>query len=264
MEVISWDGHLELFNSGDKKPELNQLFPKGAISTSTFTVDPWICVAQLFSEIKEGRFGGLRGRRNSLTSFPFPSPEDLTLFERGYREKYPKAGSMNIQWRWAQRMAFLLATVLSVGCDKEDHSKWKVDSRESEKGAYLKKVYDFDYMEEDRPFRVVEVGENIVWSEGHLLSSSFFRAKHRKAFTVEIPDSTGITDFRYEDDELKDSIKCYVGHGPYPSGVEGFFRVENGYVEGHKTSGGDWNIDFKVLYGGKNEDKYRLVKGADH
>jgi len=59
---------------------------------------------------------------------------------------------------------------------------------------------------------------------------------------------------------IRDS--CGIFHS-YENSENGYYRIYKGFVSGKKV-GGVWEIDFEVWYGGKKNDKYRMIKDAKY
>ncbi|UPT66146.1 MAG: hypothetical protein M0D57_16905 [Sphingobacteriales bacterium JAD_PAG50586_3] len=103
---------------------------------------------------------------------------------------------------------------------------------------------------------------NKIWEEDQHLPPNFFRDGADKIIQIEIPDSTGIAQFHFENEDIQNNLHCYVFQR-YFKYDDGFYRVDKGFVSGEKING-VWDIDFNVEYGGKHHDKYHMIKGANY
>ena len=114
---------------------------------------------------------------------------------------------------------------------------------------------DNDFNPEIEPYDTVYSIYHQVYGEEHKLPN---RDGDTKQFTLEIVDT--ISSFNYHDEEIYNNLNCEVWQH-YFNKDDGFYRIHKGNVSGQKIDG-RWIIDFSVYYGGKNGDKYRMIKNA--
>jgi hypothetical protein len=162
--------------------------------------------------------------------------------------------------RFVQTM-FIIFFLLGLGCSKEKSNRWYVeDSGIVPDGDCLILVNNDDYSE-TRQYELGHGCGNIVWEEDHLLPPSFFQNNEiNKQIIIEIPENTGVTYFHFSNEEIYDKLKSSIWHRQY-SKHDGYYRIHKGVISGEKVNG-EWQIFFDVTYGGKNNDKYRMVKDA--
>ncbi|MCF8298308.1 MAG: hypothetical protein K9J13_12245 [Saprospiraceae bacterium] len=158
-------------------------------------------------------------------------------------------------------ISLILLVIFIVSCSKENSSSWEVEeSGIVVQGDYLILTHNDNYSN-IRPYSLGKGSKNKVWEEDHILHSSFFRNEDcYKQIIIEIPDNTVIDKFSYFNTELFDSLKVAVFHD-CNSKYDGYYRIHNGTISGQKING-EWVIDFSVIYGGKDGDKFRMIKDA--
>jgi hypothetical protein len=155
-------------------------------------------------------------------------------------------------------LLFSISTFLS--CDEETNDKWKVTfSIFSDEFDHLVLVHNQDYSENHKPYNYSVGSKNILFEEIHEFEP-LFSDPMMKIFDIEINDSSGITSFYFNDNNIYKNLNCFV-YQNYED--QGYYRIHKGFVSGKKRNG-VWEIDFNISYGGENNDKYKMIKGAKY
>ena len=156
---------------------------------------------------------------------------------------------------------FLFYIVTS--CKKEKNDNWIVDySGSHQYYDHIEFIENIDFSKKKLNVKFKYGSLNVLWSENHFLFGNIFRKDINKQFGIEIQDTTDIVNFYYTDSQIFDSLKGYVIHSFYTR-HDGTYKIRNGFVFGEKING-EWIIDFEITYGGKNNDKFRMVKDANY
>lgn len=148
-----------------------------------------------------------------------------------------------------------------LGCHKENSDNWQVifsDVVENVDHLILNSHSDFSISE---PYLPATGSANIVYGEIQELGPTFLNNTYEKSIVIEIPDSLGILEFRFVDEQIYLNLNCYIYYFASGSKFDGFYRIHRGYVSGTKESG-HWEIDFNVTFGGDDNNKFNLTKDA--
>lgn len=134
------------------------------------------------------------------------------------------------------KLLFIVYLSLFVGCKKDNSDEWVVQSSGSHQYYdHLVFIEDKDYIEKvNIEFRAGSL--NVLWGESHVLYGNLFRKDFYKHFALEIQDSTSITEFFYQNTEIRDSLKGNVVHSFNFSRDNGTYRIINGYMSGKKIN----------------------------
>lgn len=157
-------------------------------------------------------------------------------------------------------MVILFLAAFLCSCRKEKHQKWEVTDRLFFPNTGLTSQHINDFSEQV-PYDTISSSEYVVYIEDHTCSAWLTgNFKYIKQFVLEVPDT--INSFYFEDEDVYDSLDCFVYHF-YGANEDGYYRIHQGFISGSKT-GGYWDIDFNVYYGGTNHSEYRMVKDAKY
>ena len=157
----------------------------------------------------------------------------------------------------------IVLPLFCTGCDKKEQCcGWKVRHKNTLNG-HLKLKHN-KQMANIPPYGFVEDDKHIVYSEHHdHCNSDIF-----KALALEVPDT--LTSFHYKGKSIDENLKAFVIRScldkPCPHMSEGhYYRIKKGYISGKKVSNFNWQIDFKIHFGGNTvRKKYSMVQGAHY
>jgi len=157
----------------------------------------------------------------------------------------------------------VLVIAICISCNKESSNKWEVESSGVVDSVGCLKIVINDNFSENVPVEMGQNCSNIVWEEDQVMPAYCYDfGQYHKQIIIEIPDSTGINSFNYNNEDIYSNLKVFVWHSTQ-SKYDGYYRIHKGFVSGQKN-GNQWMIDFEVFYGGKDGNKFRMIKDATY
>lgn len=152
---------------------------------------------------------------------------------------------------------------LLISCNKERSDKWEVINTGTVSGGdHLVLISESDFSSTN-PY-LLDIGtSNFVWEEDHQLGPTLLGLCYDKQFVLEIPDSLGVVEFLYEDEEIYENLHCAIYYFASGSKDDGYYRIHKGFISGEKVDN-VWIIDFEVFFGGNDNDKYSMIKDAKY
>lgn len=152
----------------------------------------------------------------------------------------------------------LVLLVFASSC-KKDQLNWEVVESVFIVDMSLELAHSDDF-NVDNPYDTIPNDFFRIFDEKHQYAEGqqVFNP-YKKEFILEISNTS--SDFRYENEEIYKNLDCAVWHR-ISSNTDGYYRIHKGFVEGKKVNG-EWVIDFSVSYGGRKDDRFQMVKGAN-
>ncbi|MBC8173186.1 MAG: hypothetical protein H7X71_04695 [Chitinophagales bacterium] len=150
----------------------------------------------------------------------------------------------------------LISLIILSGCTKENSSNWVISNSLFTEGC-LDRICECEYSDE-HIYQLENSCSGIFFEESHELDP-IIGNYHLKGIMLEIPNPFAIDSFKYTNEDIYNNLDCEV----YESSSNKYYRVKRGFISGEKMDG-EWQVDFDISFGGKDNDKFRLIKDAEY